>query len=403
MKQKLEVQTFIEQHLGDWEKLLSEKPYCLTISRDVFNGQNLVMFKYSQIDSDFNLKLVQECRGLILDEDTLEAVSVPFFKFGNYGESYCPEIDWSTARCGEKVDGSLIKIVNVGDNLLVSTNGTILASKAPVAEQIGCKYGFFGDIVAEQLDAVLDKSGWNDKLREEGLGALWEEGYTYMFELCSPWTRVVVPHKENKLYFLGKRNNETFEETYFTDDPVFSKLFDTPKVYSLKSIDECLAATKEMPWDEEGYVVCDANFNRVKVKSPSYVAAHHLKGNGVMSYSRALELVRANEIEEICEYFEEFRPALEEMKKRYLKLVEDAAAAEQALGEWKKAGGYDTQPWWIENGGQKRKELACWVMKSYPKFSGMLFGLVDGKVKSAKSFCESSPSDRVLGVLGYKE
>lgn len=402
MKNKLIVQQFIDQH-PDWEKLLVEKPYCITISRDVFNGQKLIMFKYSQIDSDFNLKLVQECRGLILDESTLEPVSVPFFKFGNYGESYCPKIDWSTARCGEKVDGSLIKIVNVGDNLLVSTNGTILASKAPVAEQIGCRYSFFGDIVAEQLDAALDKSGWNDKLREEGLSALWEEGYTYMFELCSPWTRVVVPHKENKLYFLGKRNNETLEETYFTDDPVFSKIFDTPKVYSLKSIDECLAATKEMPWDEEGYVVCDANFNRIKIKSPSYVAAHHLKGNGVMSYSRALELVRANEIEEICEYFEEFRPALEEMREKWQKLVADAMSAQNELKIWLASFGYDQEPWYVESGGQKRKDLAAWIMSRYPEFSGMLFALVDKKIESAEAFLANTPTEKLLKILGYKE
>ena len=403
MSKKLLVQQFIEQHPNDWEKLLSEKPYCITISRDVFNGQNLVMFKYNQIDSDFSIQLVKEARGLILDADTNEIVSFPFTKFFNFGETNAAEIDWATARCGEKVDGSLVKIVNVGDNLLISTNGTILAFNAPVAEQIGCKYQSFGDIIAEQLDVVLEKSGWQKKLQEEGLCALWEEGYTYMFELCSPWTRVVVPHKENKLYFLGKRNNETFEETYFTDDPIFSKLFDTPKVYPLKSIDECLAATKAMPWDEEGYVVCDGKFNRVKVKSPSYVAAHHLKGNGVMSYARALELVRTNEIEEICEYFEEFRPALEKMKNEWLKLVANAKTAVDALESWKRSNGYDSQPWWIESGGKKRKDLACWVMKNYSMFSGILFGIVDKKVDSASSFFENTPTEKLLKYLGYKE
>lgn len=389
MKKKLLVQNFIEQHPDDWEKLLSEKPYCLTMSREQWNGMNLLMLKYSQVDSDFNNKLVRECRGLILDEDTLEPVSVPFFKFGNVGESYCPEIDWTTARCGEKVDGSLIKIVNVGDNLLISTNGTILASKAPIAEQLGCRYSFFGDIVAEQLDAVLEKSGWQKKLQEEGLCALWEEGYTYMFELCSPWTRVVVPHKENKLYFLGKRNNETFEETYFTDDPIFSKLFDTPKVFSLKSIDECLAATKEMPWDEEGYVVCDNKFNRVKVKSPSYVAAHHLKGNGTMSYARAIELVRANEIEEICEYFEEFRAALEECKARFWKLVEDS---ENTWNEYLK----------VDSSLQTRKDKALWITKNF-KIPGLAFGLLDKKIASVRDFFMNAPTEKILKYLGYKE
>ncbi len=383
---KLDIQWFIEQHT-DWEKLLQEKPYCITVSRDVFNGQRLVMLKYSQVDSDFNIKLVRECRGIIFDEDTWEPVSVPFFKFGNMGESYCPEIDWSTARVGQKVDGSFVKVVNVGDNLLISTNGTILASKAPIAEQIGCKHSTFGDIIANVLHSVLEKSGWHEKLQEEGLGALWEEGYTYMFELCSPWTRVVVPHKESKLYFLGKRNNKTFEETYFTDDPVFSKLFGTPEVYPLKSIDECISAAKEMPWDEEGYVVCDGKFNRVKVKSPAYVAVHHLKGNGVLSYARAIELVRTNEVDEVCQYFEEFRPELEECRDRFWKLVEDTKAA------WSEYLAVDSSL-------PTRKDKALWISKHF-KMPGVAFGLLDKKIESVEKFFMEAPSSKLLKHLGY--
>ena len=388
MNKKLNVQWFIEQH-ADWEKLLSEKPYCLAITREQWNGLNLVMLKYNQIESDFSELIVRECRGLILNEDTLEIVSFPFIKFFNFVEPNAAEIDWKTARCGEKIDGSLTKIVNVGDNLLISTNGTILASKAPIAEQIGCKYSTFGDIVADVLDDVLEKSGWQKKLQEEGLCALWEEGYTYMFELCSPWTRVVVPHKKNKLYFLGKRNNITFEETYFTDDPVFSKIFDIPKVFPLHNVDECIAATKEMPWDEEGYVVCDANFNRVKIKSPAYLAAHSLCNNHCLSYSRAIELVRANEIDEICSYFEEFRPALEECKARFWKLVEDT---ENAWNEYLK----------IDASLPTRKDKALWITKNF-KMPGIAFGLLDGKIKSVKDFFMEVPTIKLLKYLGYKD
>ena len=38
MKNKLSIQWFIEQHL-DWEKILSEKPYSLIISRDEMFGK----------------------------------------------------------------------------------------------------------------------------------------------------------------------------------------------------------------------------------------------------------------------------------------------------------------------------------------------------------------------------
>lgn len=376
---KLEVQKFIESH-SDWEKLLAEKPYCITVSRDEFNGKKLIMLKYSQIDSDFNIELVRECRGLILDESTFDIVSFPFMKFGNFGESYCPAIDWTTARCGEKIDGSLVKIVKIGGELLISTNGMIDAFKAPVAEQIGCPFKSFGDIVLYCFRYASP----------EGVCYMdFEEGFTYMFELCSPWTRVVVPHKENKLYFLGKRDNTTFEETYFTDDPVMSRLFDTPEVFPLKSIDECLAATKALPWNEEGYVVCDGNFNRVKVKSPAYVAVHNLKGNGVLSYARALELVRVNEIDEVCSYFEEFRPELEECKSKFWKLVEDCEAC---WNDYLK----------VDSSLSTRKDKAIWITQ-HAKIPGLFFGLLDKKVPSIRDFFMTMPAEKLLKYLGYKE
>ena len=377
MKKRLLVQDFIEQHPDDWEKLLAEKPYCIIVSRDEFNGKKLIMLKYSQVDSDFNIKLVRECRGLILDEDTLEPVSVPFFKFGNVGESYCPEIDWKSASILQKVDGSLIKIVLIGDDLLISTNGTILADKAPVAEQIGCKYKSFGEIVREILDKKLM------------IPHDFEDGKTYMFELVSPWTRVVVPHQQNDLYFLGERDNAAFQEKLPWEDKYIASFFKTPEKFNLHSIDECLEATKKMPWNEEGYVVVDKDFNRVKVKSPAYVAAHNLRGNGVLSYSRALELVRLNEIDEVCAYFEDFRPTLEECKARFWKLVEDS---ENAWNEYLK----------VDSSLQTRKDKALWITKNF-KIPGLAFGLLDKKIASIRDFFMDISIEKLLHYLGYKE
>ena len=374
MKNKLAVQQFIEQH-SDWEKLLSEKPYCLIISRDVFNRQNLIMFKYSQIDSDFNIELVRECRGLILDEDTLEPVSVPFFKFGNWGESYCPNIDWSTARVGTKIDGSLTKIVRLGNDLLISTNGTIDANKAPIADQIGCDFKSFGDLIRYVLNQK------NISIHD------FEEGWTYMFELVSPFSKIVIPYKETDMYYLGRRNNETFQEEHFSVDP-FHEIFKIPEVFPLKSIDECIAATKNMPWDEEGYVVCDKDFNRVKVKSPAYLAVHRLRGEGVMSYARAIELVRMNEVDEVLAYFPEFKDALLECKSRFWKLVEDE---QNAWNEYEK----------IDSSLTTRKDKALWITK-HAKIPGLFFGILDKKIESVESFFMNVPADKILKYMGYK-
>lgn len=375
---KLKVQQFIEDHKDNWEELLSNAPYSLVISRDVFHHKNLLMLKYNQCESDFNNEIVRECRGLILDADTFEPVSVPFFKFGNIGESYCPEIDWNSAHCLEKVDGSLIKIVNIDNELFISTNGTIDAFKAPIAEQIGCSFKSFGDIVLHVLTEKLITAG--DFL----------EGYTYMFELVSPYTRVVVQHEKPDLYYLGRRNNETFEEILPFNDLYVSKLFKMPKVFSLHSIDDCINAAKELPWDEEGYVVVDKFFNRVKVKSPSYCAVHHMKGNGTLSYERGIDIVRSNEISEVVTYFPEFKNHLDGLKE---KLKQTLLFLNQA---W-------TNYLIMDSKLLSRKDKAIEIQKLFKSFSGIGFALLDHKINSPKEWLETCPSNKLVKFLGYKD
>ena len=389
---KLNLQYFIEQH-KDWEVLLQEKPYAIQISRDKVFGRNLIMFKYNQIESDFHIQLVCECRGIILDEDTFEVVCFPFMKFGNYSESYCPEIDWKSCWVGEKLDGSLIKIVRLGDDLLISTNGTIDAFKAPLAEQIGCEAKTFGELALQGLSYT--------GLSKDQLKDLLDDGKTYLFELTSPFNKVVVSWHETRLNFLGIRDNKTFQETYFLDHELKNK-FNTPKVFPLRSVDECVAAAKELDCNAEGYVVCDKNFNRVKIKSPTYVSLHHMKNNGILSYSRGVEIVRGNELEEVLTYFPEFKPHLEEIKSRYDKKVADVKAAKVKLDEFIAQNGWDKQPWWIQSGGQKRKDIAIWITKNFP-IPGLAFGLVDGKIESVEKYFADYPADKIAQMLGFKD
>ena len=411
MNKKLNVQWFIEQH-SDWEKLLSEKPYSITITHDVVDGRKLMMFKYSQIDSDFNLELVRECRGLILDEDTLEIVCFPFKKFGNYGESYCPDIDWKSCWVGEKIDGSLIKVVKSKNGLLISTNGVIDAFKAPVAEQIGCPAKSYGDLfclAVQRAYADYHEYSQKNKLATfdwvltplQWLSSMISENVTYMFELTSPWNKVVVNWHEIQTFFLGARDNKTFQETYFSEHPL-SKWFKTPAVFPLKSVDECVEAAKKLDCSHEGYVVCDKNFNRVKVKSPTYVALHHMKNNGILSYERGVEIVRGNELDEVLTYFPEFKEHLEKIKAIYDKAIDDIKALESKMNEWLSDNGYVDKHWLIENGGKDRKLLAAWLYKNtkHPAFG---FMLADGKISSADEWLKQMPSSKLVTFLGLKD
>lgn len=385
MKFKLEIQQFIQEHPDNWEQLIQGAPYFVTVLHDEKFGRKFIMFKYSQIDSNFNLSIVRECRGLILDEDTLEPISVPFFKFGNAGESYCPEIDWSSCWVGEKLDGSIIKVVKLGKNLLISTNGTIDAFKAPLAEQIGCKAANFGELVEEAIHNEF-KPTVGGISAMDWFASLLDEGKTYMFELTSPFNKVVVQWHETRLNFLGVRDNISLQEMYFTEHPL-KDVFHTPKVFSLHSLQECIEAAEKLGPSDEGYVVCDKDFNRVKVKSVLYVSLHHMKGNGILSYERGLDIVKSNEICEVVQYFPEFKEHLERIELRYNEII---LSLENAWIEFNK------------NIFESRRDQAVWIQKNF-KIPGCGFCLLDGKCESAKDWILKIPTKNLVKWLGFKD
>ena len=395
MKNKLCIQKFIEEH-ADWEKLLSEKPYCISISRDVMFGRKLIMFKYSQIDSDFNIELVRECRGIILDEDTLEVICHPFNKFGNYGESYCPDIDWKSCYVTEKLDGSLVKLSRIGDNILWSTNGTIDAYKAPLVEQIGCIAKSFGELawyaILENYCKARDLSVSDcidPDIVKDWLKSIIKPGYSYMFELTSPYNKVVVTWHKTELHFIGCRDNESGQEIFFGDHEL-SKIFDIPKIFPLRSVDECVKAASELDVNAEGYVVVDKDFNRVKIKSPTYVALHHMRNNGVLSYERGIEIVRGNELGEVLTYFPEFKPHLEKIKNAYDSLIADLNESWLAYNQ--------LDPFIIET----RKDKAIWIQKNF-KVPAVGFMLIDDKVESVADWAKQVPAKNLVKILGFKE
>lgn len=297
----LKLKEFIQNNTN-WEEILSNFPYNLIIKRDF----PYIMFKYNQLSSDFTIDLVREARGVIFREDTWKCVCHSFDKFGNYGESYCPEIDWSTASVQEKVDGSLIKFWYDDLSWHISTNGTIDAYKATIGDSYDVGDNSYGKLV---LTAIVN-AGLTVNTLFENLN----KDNTYMFELVSPQTRVVVPYTNTELYFLGyrsKANDREYSPHEENCDEVvefIKKYFKVPKIYSLYTLEQVEAAAKILTWNEEGYVICDTDFNRVKIKSPEYVKVHHLATlKGLITTERLIDLVIKNEQDEFLAYFPEYK------------------------------------------------------------------------------------------------
>ena len=297
----LEVLEFIRSHSEDWRELLAQKPYCVTVK----DSGNYTMLSYSHIDSDFNYQITRECRGLIIRKQNNDycPVCVGFMKFGNLGESYCPDIDWSSAQVQEKIDGSLIRLWYDDGKWRVSTSGMICAEDAAVgdAEDGRGNVLTFGSLFMHALrntspSVLMDFFYWLDK------------NCTYMFEVVSPASKVIVPYSETKLFHIGTRNNETLEE--FETDICIPK----PRLYPLRCIEECKEFAAALQIDAnggEGFVVVDKFYNRIKIKNPKYVRFHAMLNNNVITYARIIDMFRHGDVDEFLIYFPKYKERFE--------------------------------------------------------------------------------------------
>lgn len=264
---------------------------------------NLVLFKYDQIDSPSGNSLVNECRGVILDEKSnWEVVSRGFNRFYNFGDGAAAKIDWSTARVQEKIDGSLMMMYHYDGAWHVASSGTPDAS--------GNVNGDCGKTFAELFWETFNGMGYTLPV--------FGEDVTYIFELTTPYNRVVIPHTENKLTLLGGRNRITQQEL----NAEFFKHFKVVREFPLNSIEGILDSFKVINGlRQEGYVVVDAKFNRIKVKHPQYVAMHHIKDG--MSTKRLVEIIRSNENTEFLTYFPEYTKEFNELLVKFNSMINE--------------------------------------------------------------------------------
>lgn len=286
----MEVLDFMNAH-NNWEEILTQDPYNIKVKRD----GSYILLKYNQLSSDFTNDIVRECRGAIFylnNDGKYECVCRSFDKFGNYGESYVRDIDWNTAAVEEKVDGSLIKVWYHNNEWNISTNGTIDAFSTEICDTELT----FGDIFNEAL-GCSSVPVFMDEL---------DTNMTYMFELVSPMSRTTIYYPETKLYYLGQRDIRTMQE--LKDYKPFMKDFGVlcPKEYPLKTIEECLEYVNTMTKNEEGFVIKDKHFNRIKLKSPKYLLAFHMDNNGIVTTKRIINMIKNEQIDDFLAYCPEY-------------------------------------------------------------------------------------------------
>ena len=265
----------IRNHPDTWQQDFKNRK--ITVKKD---GSGLAIFKYG-IGSDFSDPLVCEARGIIIDLNSLEVAGIGFNKFFNVHEPYASEIDWSTARVQEKLDGSICKLFwNKYRNMWQwATNGTLDASEATCEDPFHSNY----------LELIREANNYNciitDKL---------DKNKTYIFEICDFYNHTV-RYPVTRLYHIGTRDNITLKESE-TDIGI-----EKPKEYPLTSLKECLKYVETLNKDDrnidhEGFVVVDGNWNWIKIKNSKYLRAFYLTSTN-LTKKAVLRLLETDDID----------------------------------------------------------------------------------------------------------
>jgi hypothetical protein len=279
---------------------------------------NLHLFKYNQSELIVN-KYVEEARGIILDKnDNWKIISYGFNRFFNYYEEHKAEINWlpeQPPKIYEKMDGSLMVLYFYDGNWQVSSSGVPDAS-AP----INSKYTF----------ASLFWEIFNEK----GYALPANTNRCYMFEMVSPHNQIIIPYATNNLVLLGIRCIETLTEMSIEQE---NHGFDTPSIYTFENVSQVIEASKALDQSHEGFVICDEAFNRIKVKSTSYVEVTHVSGRITLKNldEKLLAIIAKNEGDEFIGSFPEYRQRYEELQVKYQKMVTEISNKVQEVSNIK--------------------------------------------------------------------
>ena len=371
----LEIQKYLREH-GEEAAFKHFREELFLAVKEAVDGKR-VLFKYNQIESPMANPICQEARGLILDRtDNWKVLSWPFRKFFNYGEGHAAKLDLSTARVLEKVDGTCISLYFFDGSWRVQTLGMLDAEG-----EVNNKFP------PETFAELFKKTLGDDKFEY-----LWPK-YTYTFELATPYNRVVTRYEKDRIVLLSIRHLKSLTEVgygspqflaYYEEIKMAVPIVELPKTYSVavNSLEEVAKMSMTLPQMDEGYVVVDANFNRVKVKNPSYLALLHLKESSSSSITALVQLVLTNEGSEFLSYFPEFTDQYNRISTA-IKEIKD-----KVQDIWEKAKHIENQ-----------KEFALTILAPKVPFVNTLFEIRKGKIKSVDEGFSSLDPKKVVETL----
>lgn len=309
----------------------------------------LVVCSYSQIDSPKMHDVVRECRGLVLDTRDFSVVSYGFRRFYNWGEDLegMAAFNWSNCAATVKEDGTFVSLYRFEGQWVMSTRGT------------------FGDGPVGQVSMTWEQLFCNAlgvaNLQE--IPVLFEEPPTFIFELCSIFNKVVRNYPKTKAYLIGARHPDGEEFTNGELDNLALHMqslnVQRPETWYFKSsaeVDDFLRMKEEEDATFEGVVIRDDNNIRFKCKTQTYLAYHHMAGNGAGFLPKYLApIILANEDAEMLAIFPEAKEIVDGVRTKM------EMAYEELMQTWRDCHAIESQ-----------KDFAL-AVQGRTRFTGFLF------------------------------
>lgn len=266
----MELLTFLETHS------LNELETLHAVEHSFSKDHKKVSLNYSQIFAKNDDKLACQARGIILSKADYSVIlpeevfgkaeiqAFPFTRFFNVEQGEAAKIDWATAKVYDKLDGSLLIL----SHHPCSDSWELATRKVPEANStINGSTSTFAELFKDTLKKVYDFN-FNDFVMSLN------KDITYMFELMTPYNQNVVRNKVSNIVLLGARNKKTLQEIHLNEVVLPLQKVEAFAIHSQEKAKEFVESRRA--FDAEGVVVCDVNFNRVKMKSIEYALAHKM-------------------------------------------------------------------------------------------------------------------------------
>lgn len=302
----METRSFIIENnisnIDELKKIFENEPYNLIFKEDE-SINNLCLIHNSE-KSNFNLKIVNECNGIIIDKNTMDILCYTFDKCNNSLE-IPNDFDFDNLYIENAIEGTIVKLYYTNENWLLSTKKCIDSSKASWISTKNFHQMFTECINTTSI--IIE-----DKLNKD---------YCYSFIIIHPENSIVVKYQYPVLYHVSTRNMKTFEEI---DVDVGIQKMPRTKICkeNINDVIENLMNTKELFY--EGLIFIDTQYRRWKLRTPVFNRARELWGNTNNRLYRYIELRRdGNLLNEYLMYFPCDRDVFIEYENRLKNVAHD--------------------------------------------------------------------------------